>query len=295
MQTVKAIPQESAHPKAKSINPFIAGLKTLLGWAFSVKNRKFKIFISIVLPQIAVRPLHHQHGNQVTRHCEPSSSLVLPLQPQSYPYPAVRTTTLKIGVIFDLMDQLRERVHQENNRLRFPRSTRLFFAVHFHRYLLQIRSCSDKITSSWHRAQRLPSKKLRIFSRRKLTTTARTSHWWSRVDVGDFSMTYRAVYSSIGPLQSSAVWLWSTEDHAVTVDKPARICGASQTALRKSARIRVSSTERVKESEIWEILNYTYFRLCHLSLYTRITPGKPLWIQMWDILLDGLMRQENIS
>ena len=56
------------------------------------------------------------------------------------------------------------------------------------------------------------------------------------MDVGDPTVTYRAVYSSIGPLQSRSVWLGSTEDHAVTVDKPARIRDASQTALCKSAR-----------------------------------------------------------
>ena len=63
-------------------------------------------------------------------------------------------------------------------------------------------------------------------------------------------MTHRAVYSSIGPLQSSAVWLGSTEDHAVTIDKPAHIRDTSQTALRKSASIHVSSTERVDYNDI---------------------------------------------
>ena len=74
-------------------------------------------------------------------------------------------------------------------------------------------------------------------------------------DVGDLSVTYHVVYSSIGPLQSRSVWLGATEDHAVTVEKPARIRDASQTALCKSARIRVSSTERVKQdlflNQLW--------------------------------------------
>ena len=123
------------------------------------------------------------------------------------------------------------------------------------------------------------------------------------MDVGDLSVTYRAIYSSIGPLQSRSVclqsrsvwlqsrsvclqsrsvclqsrsvclqsrsvwlqsrsvclqsrsvclqsrsvWLRSMEDHAVTVEKPARIRDTSQTALHKSARVHVSCTERVKD------------------------------------------------
>ena len=41
---------------------------------------------------------------------------------------------VEICVIFVFMDQLRERVLQENNRLQFPRSTKLLFGIRFHKY-----------------------------------------------------------------------------------------------------------------------------------------------------------------
>ena len=57
-------------------------------------------------------------------------------------------------------------------------------------------------------------------------------------------MTYGAVYSNIGPLQSSAVWLGSTENHAVIVDKSGRICGASQTAFYANSRVYASAARK---------------------------------------------------
>ena len=205
------------------------------------------MFISVVLSQIAVRPLPHQHGNQITRYCEPSSSLVLPLQPQSYPSPAVRTTMLKFASFLSWWISSVSGFFKKIIVYNFhdpPSSSSVSVSVNIH-------SKSEVAVTKSPRLDIMLNnnlqKKLRIFSRRKLTTMVRMSHWWSRADVGDLSVTCRAVYSSIGPLQSSAVWLGSTEDHAVTVDRPARIRDANQAALRKSARIRVSSTERVNQ------------------------------------------------
>ena len=127
------------------------------------------------MPQIVLRPLHHQHVNQITRHCEPSSSLVLPLQPQLFPYPTVRTTTLKICVIFDLMDQLRERVHQEITVYGFhdpPGSPLLYISIDIY---AKPESAVTKSPLLDIVLNNLP-KILRTFSRRKLTSTVRTSH-----------------------------------------------------------------------------------------------------------------------
>ena len=52
-------------------------------------------------------------------------------------------------------------------------------------------------------------------------------------------------HSRICPLRSGSVWLGSTKDHVVAVEKAVRIRDASQRALRKSTLIRVSNMERV--------------------------------------------------
>ena len=94
-------------------------------------------------------------------------------------------------------------------------------------------------------------KKLKNFSRYKLTKMAQMSHRISCPDVSRLFVKERIV-QYYQHTASRFLWLGSTEDHAVATEKRAHIHDARQTALHLLACMCISSTERTK------LISYIY-------------------------------------
>ena len=94
-------------------------------------------------------------------------------------------------------------------------------------------------------------KKLKNFSRYKLTKIAQMSHRLSCPDVSRLFVKERVV-QYYQHTASRSLWLGSTEDHAVATERPARIHDVRQTALHLLACMCISSTERIK------LISYKY-------------------------------------
>ena len=174
-----------------------------------------------------VHPLHHHlHDRQIP--CQPLSSL--PQQSQSHPHAAAAApmTALTFCVIFmTWWISSTNWFIKKNHCLGTPRSTWLSFTVHSHKSLLQTRGLLAVTSHLDTVLNNNLDQNVQVINWRRL----RECRTYDHVRSSAISSWRFESYGELSTLQSSPVWLWSMEDHAVATEKHAHIRNIRHTAL----------------------------------------------------------------